>query len=86
MEQPRTHVIVNPAAANGRAGRLWPCLKQALAAVLPAGWRYTITCGPRQATEIARQVVMAGSRLLVSVGGDGTLNEVVNGFFPAVSF
>lgn len=81
MEQPRTHVIVNPAAADGRAGRLWPHLKQALAAVLPAGWRYTMTSGPRQAPEIARQVVMAGSRLLVSVGGDGTLNEVVNGFF-----
>jgi diacylglycerol kinase (ATP) len=34
---------------------------------------------PRQLTELARDAVAAGARLLVVVGGDGTVHEVANG-------
>ena len=33
------------------------------------------------ATEIARDGIAAGFRKIISVGGDGTLNEIVNGVF-----
>jgi YegS/Rv2252/BmrU family lipid kinase len=41
------------------------------------------TEGPGHATELVREGLAAGHRLIVVVGGDGTLNEAVNGFFDA---
>jgi YegS/Rv2252/BmrU family lipid kinase len=38
-----------------------------------------VTCGPGDATLLARQAVAEGAERLIVVGGDGTLNEVVNG-------
>ena len=40
-----------------------------------------MTTRPLEATEIAQREVLQSRPLVVSVGGDGTLNEVVNGFF-----
>jgi YegS/Rv2252/BmrU family lipid kinase len=40
-----------------------------------------LTGGPGDATEITREALGDGCRRVVCVGGDGTLNEVVNGFF-----
>lgn len=37
------------------------------------------TTGPGHATEIARQAASQGRQLVIACGGDGTLNEVVNG-------
>ncbi len=39
------------------------------------------TTRPQEATEIAQQAVRESRPVVVAVGGDGTLNEVVNGFF-----
>ena len=36
--------------------------------------------GPGEATSLTRQALSEGAELIVCVGGDGTLNEVVNGF------
>jgi YegS/Rv2252/BmrU family lipid kinase len=38
-----------------------------------------MTSGPCDATRLAREAVCAGAEIVVCVGGDGTLNEVVNG-------
>jgi diacylglycerol kinase (ATP) len=40
-----------------------------------------MTTRPSEATEIAQHAVLESRPLVVAVGGDGTLNEVVNGFF-----
>ena len=40
-----------------------------------------LTTRPLEATEIAQRAVKESRPVLVAVGGDGTLNEVVNGFF-----
>jgi diacylglycerol kinase (ATP) len=37
------------------------------------------TEGPGHATELARSAVAEGKKLIVAVGGDGTIHEVVNG-------
>jgi diacylglycerol kinase (ATP) len=39
------------------------------------------TTRPMEATDIAQRNVLASRPVVVAVGGDGTLNEVVNGFF-----
>lgn len=71
-------VIVNPVAANGAVGKRWPQMQTILRA---EGGQFDVsfTEGPNHATELARKALSAGYRTIVAVGGDGTLNEVVNG-------
>ncbi len=74
----RAFVVVNPAAGGGRTARLWPSLRERLRRV---GLEFDAaeTSGRGSATELARRAVSAGWPLVVAVGGDGTVNEVVNG-------
>jgi YegS/Rv2252/BmrU family lipid kinase len=74
----RTLVVVNPAAGGGRTRRAWPRVRDDLArAGLDFDWVATAAAG--DATRLAREGVRSGHRLVVAVGGDGTVNEVVNG-------
>ena len=74
--------VANPAAANGEARRWAERVRRFLAANgIACPLRFTE--GPGDATRIAREVVASGADVLLAFGGDGTLNEVVNGFFPA---
>jgi YegS/Rv2252/BmrU family lipid kinase len=73
-------VIVNPHAGRHRVAKEIPALEDALARrELP--YRLEVTRGPGDATRIAREALDRGGRYLVAVGGDGTVNEVVNGIF-----
>lgn len=73
--------IVNPAAGGGRTGKLLgPALEKLRAAGLKVEPRETTALG--HATEIARQAWAEGWRNFISVGGDGTSYEIVNGLFP----
>lgn len=78
----RTHAIVNPAAGGGRVRRRWPTLEARLRGVVP---NLTVrrTTAPGEATALVRAAVRDGAERIVAVGGDGTLHEVVNGFFAA---
>lgn len=70
--------LVNPASANGSTGRRWPELARAAAAAGLAG--DTLLSGhPGHLRELARSAALGGATLLVVVGGDGSVNEVVNG-------
>jgi diacylglycerol kinase (ATP) len=73
-------VIANPHAGNGRVGRELSALERGLAG---CGLEYSlqVTDGPGDATRMATDAMDAGVRFLVAVGGDGTINEVVNGMF-----
>ena len=68
--------IVNPRARSGAAGRRWPEAARLLADRVGAVNPF-FTKGPGHATELARE--LADADLIVVAGGDGTLNEVVNG-------
>jgi YegS/Rv2252/BmrU family lipid kinase len=46
---------------------------------------FDLTEGPGHAIELARSAAREGRELVVSVGGDGTVNEVVNGLYCAGS-
>ena len=77
---PATLVVVNPASAGGRTLRHWPDNASLLRA-LGVDFEVHVTTAPDDATRAVRQALRDGVTRIVSVGGDGTLNEVVNGFF-----
>lgn len=79
---PETLFIVNPAAGHGRAGRRWKAAYAAAARLRPSH-RVVETVRAGHGRELARRAVEEGSRLLVAVGGDGSLGEVVDGFLSA---
>ena len=72
--------IVNPASGAGKAGREWAQVQTWLPSTgIPH--ETVLTTRPLEATEIAQRAVRESRPVVVAVGGDGTLNEVVNGFF-----
>jgi YegS/Rv2252/BmrU family lipid kinase len=72
-------VIVNPASSNGKTLRRWPRIEHALRESL-GDLDARLTEGPGDATHFAREALESGADLVVSVGGDGTNNEVLCGF------
>ena len=70
--------IVNPHAARGAVGKNWPQIRE-LAEKHLGGFKSFITTAPGEATQFARLAVSEGAQSVVCVGGDGTLNEVING-------
>ena len=70
---------MNPASDGGATARAWPAIAaEARAQGLEVDVRLTEAAG--HAVELTREALTAGEELIVAVGGDGTVNEVVNGF------
>jgi YegS/Rv2252/BmrU family lipid kinase len=70
--------IVNPHAAAGSAGREWPVIADRARDCL-GPFTAHFTTGRGGAIKLTRQALRQGAEVIVCVGGDGTLNEVVNG-------
>jgi diacylglycerol kinase (ATP) len=73
-----TVFLVNPASGNGATGKRWPELQRRASALGLEG-ETLFSERPGHLIELARDAVDGGATLVVAVGGDGTLNEVVNG-------
>jgi YegS/Rv2252/BmrU family lipid kinase len=75
-------LVVNPRSGGGRAARTFPAIRSAIEASLgPVEVAMTERQG--HGIELARDGANAGHSLVVAVGGDGTINEVVNGLMRA---
>ena len=73
--------IVNPAAGGGKTGHLLgPAIDKLKAAGIEVDVRETSASG--HANEIASDAWREGYRKFISVGGDGTSYEIVNGLYP----
>jgi diacylglycerol kinase (ATP) len=79
MRAPRTTVIVNPKSQGGRLGQRWSDIADTIGRAFP--FDEAITRAPGDATRLTREALRAGTERVVAIGGDGTVNEVVNGFF-----
>lgn len=71
-------LVVNPRAGKNRAGRELPTLMNALD-VADANYEIHTTKHRGHAVELAAELAAGGASTVVAVGGDGTVNEVVNG-------
>jgi YegS/Rv2252/BmrU family lipid kinase len=72
--------VVNPRSANGSTKKRWP---EYLIRLRESGYLidFAYTTKPGDATRITQRVLKEGYSQIIAVGGDGTTNEVVNGFF-----
>lgn len=80
MNKTAWYVIINPRAGHGRAGKLWPAFQEEMQKegfCLEAARTQKQGDGER----LAREAVAKGYSKIIAVGGDGTVNEVLNGFF-----
>ena len=80
MPQSSILFIVNPAAASGTTKKIWeksyPVIRNYLGPI-----ESVITSSPGHATRITEDAIRAGYGRIVGVGGDGTFNEILNGYF-----
>jgi diacylglycerol kinase (ATP) len=75
-------IIYNPAAGKGSAGKILPKVE---ALLQERGFDYdlVLTNGPGHAQELSKQAAEEGRELVVAAGGDGTVNEIINGLMHA---
>jgi len=75
----KTVIIINPRSGNGATGREWPDI-YTIAKKRIGPFEVAMTTRPDEATILTRQSLRNGADRIICIGGDGTLNEVVNGF------
>lgn len=75
----KTVAIVNPEASSGAARKRWETIREALAVHFP-GLEAHMTEARGHASVLCREALEAGADTILSVGGDGTTNEVLCGF------
>ena len=64
--------ILNPKSGSG---------KSSARRYLPGGVDVLETKAPGHAIELTAEALRRGAKTIVAIGGDGTINEIVNGFF-----
>lgn len=81
MKPSRRHIILNPASGAGRTGKRKAEILAICDRYLGREHTLCVTRKPGEATASARAAASQGAELIVAVGGDGTIQEVVNGLF-----
>ncbi len=81
----RIALIYNPCAGFGRARKLLPKVLQAFSAHASAEVDVLLTEYRGHATDLVRDLDLSVYDAVVAAGGDGTLFEVINGYFPNLS-
>ncbi len=76
--------IVNPAAGGHSTNREWPLISKRL---IDNGLLFdeVYTEGKGHAIELAMKAANSDYRYIIAVGGDGTINEVVNGILNSTA-
>lgn len=75
-------IIANPIANKGGSEKMLPLVEKELTR-LGVNFDATVTRYPWHAADLAQQAVVTGYDVVVAAGGDGTVNEVINGLLLA---
>ena len=78
----KTTVILNPASGHGRGKKILPTLERLLHAS-NLDFNLLQSERPWHAAELAESAARQGADVVISAGGDGTLNEIINGMMRA---
>lgn len=76
-------LIVNPSSCSGLTGKGWNDLYPKIISELGGNPKVVFTKKGGDGTRLARAFLKKGFMKILALGGDGTLNEVANGFFEA---
>lgn len=77
----KTALVVNPHSCSGLTGKNWDSLYARMKDIFGDNIEVVFSEGPGKGTTATRDLLRKGFRKIVAIGGDGTLNEVANGFF-----
>jgi len=75
---PPIKIILNPAAAKGKAGRAVPRIRKIMNSY-NLSYDLEVTKEIWHASRVAEEAAKQGYAIVVAAGGDGTCNEVING-------
>jgi len=77
----RLILILNPNSQGGATGKNWKITYEKIKRFLPNPHGIIFTKKPEDGTIVTRKLLQQGYCNIAAVGGDGTINEVANGFF-----
>ncbi len=80
MKSNNAHIVVNPSSSGGKTGRRQADIVGKIIRRLGGNPSIFVTTKPLEATDSTRFAIEQGAELIIVVGGDGTVHEVVNGF------
>jgi diacylglycerol kinase (ATP) len=73
-------VLVNPASGSGKTAEKWPAIDLALRNA-GIGFQSEFSQSPQHATVLVKEALNNGFKKMIAVGGDGTMNMLINGLF-----
>ena len=77
----QVHVIFNPAARAGQAEGMKTKIQSLLGQHFGENYQFHSTTAPENAIKISKELAQSGVELIVAAGGDGTIQEVLNGLY-----
>ena len=77
----KTKFIINPKSAGGKTGKKWNEIFKLLQKTFGNDADAAFTEGPMHAVQLTKESIRDEYDSIIAVGGDGTINEVLNGFF-----
>jgi YegS/Rv2252/BmrU family lipid kinase len=78
------YIIINPTSGNGSAIRKWEGIKNHLLA-RSVSFEYHFSQFHKHAITFAKEAANSGYKKIIAVGGDGTINQIVNGILQSIN-
>lgn len=74
----KIHFLVNPNSGGGSVRRNWESISERIQKRI-GNFNFTFTSAKGEGSSLATELVNSGTQVLVIIGGDGTVSEVVDG-------